>query len=255
MRQILGKRNLNADARELAVTMKQRSMRTTSALDYWDQLTTLHYGGRHHVTDHFRYVAATLTDYWAWAGAPFAAPAAVTLEDSLLKVNMPVAGRAFLVYDIAAVPTGCKLASVALWANTVGVACGLRIDDGTDNNYAEVVLRVSAVNPTQWAVQRRSRVGGGAVTTNNGDAMTIPTAMVLHMHLSGTKWSDWGIDSYLHTPFGITGTMYKETAARSATWTPTRCGLVFDNLADQSVDCNGIVDWVDLDSDDEWLGA
>ncbi len=255
MRQ-LGRRNATRDARDVAVMLQEHGMRTTSALDYHDQLTTLHYGKRFDITDHFRYATANLTDNWTWAGAPFAAAAAVTIEDSLLKVSMPVAKRAFLYYNIGTIPTGCKLASVGLWTYTVGVACGLRLDDGSDNNYVEVVLYCSQASPTQWIVQRRYMVGGISAPAVNGDAMTIPTAMLLHMHLSGTKWSSWTVDSLLHTPHGITGTMYKQTAALSGVrWTPTRCGLVFDNLADRSHDCNGIVDWVDIDNADAWLGA
>src|SRR5512136_1031829 len=99
MKTQLGKRNLNADARELAVVMRQRSLRATSALDYWDQLTCFHYGKRFGITDHFRYAAATLTDYWTWAGAPFAATSATTLEDSLLKVQIAAGARSFLFYN------------------------------------------------------------------------------------------------------------------------------------------------------------
>ncbi|MEN6507040.1 MAG: hypothetical protein ABFD92_21095 [Planctomycetaceae bacterium] len=255
MRQ-LGKRNATRDARDVAVMLQKHGMRCTSALDYWDQLTCLHYGGRHSITDHFRYAAATLTDYWTWAGAPFAAAAAVTLEDSLLKVRTSAGQRSFLYYNIGTVPAGCKLASVALYANAVDVYCGLRIDDATDNNYVELVLCVSQASPTQWIVRRRHRTGGGVVVVNDGDAMTIPTAMVLHMHLVGAPFISWDVDSYLHTPFGITGTMTKQAATLSGGgFAPRRCGLVFDNTIDDGNGWNHIVDWVDIDNDDAWLGA
>ncbi len=253
MRQ-LGKRNATRDARDVAVMLQKHGMRCTSALDYWDQLTCLHYGGRHAVTDHFRYAAATLTDYWTWAGGVFSAPAAVTIEDSLLKVRMSAGGASFLYYNIGDVPAGCKLASVGLLSNTVGTYCGLRIDDDTDNNYVDLVLRVSAASPTQWIVRRRYRTGGGAVVTSDGDAMTIPTAMVLHMHLVGAPFISWDVDSYLHTPFGITGTMTKQAATLSGGgFAPRRCGLVFVNSSDGEE--NAVVDWVDIDNDDAWLGA
>lgn len=250
----LGLGNIQADARRLRPLMFQTGIRTTSALDYWDQLTCLHFGHRDRpITDHFRGTA--IDNPWTWAGAPFDTPDQIEVGDSLLRVNCDAGERAFLYYDYADVPTGCKLASVALGlsSDVAGIFCGLRLDDGSDDNYVELTLYLSSTTPDQWIVRRRYRTGGGGVGTNDGDTMSIPTAMVLHMHLTGTKWSSWDIVSLLHTPFGITGTMYKQGSSRTATFTPTRCGLIFDNAADQSNTNWMAVDWCDLNTDDEWL--
>jgi hypothetical protein len=253
----LGKRNATRDARDMAVMLQTHGMRTTSALDYWDQLVTLHYGKRHGPIDHFRQTAiANLAETWAWAGAPFGAPAQYEITNSLLRVNCDMGERAFLYYRIASVPTGCKVASVALGLsnNTAGIFCGLRLDDGSDNNYVEVVLYLSSTTPDVWTVRRRYRTGGGAVATDDGSAMTIPTAMVLHMHLDGTPYASWDVDALLHTPMGIGGTMRAGTGQLTGiTFAPTRCGLVFDNSADDGSQNWMIADWIDIDSDDAWM--
>ena len=49
-----GTRNAAPDSRQQHVMLRQNSVRTTSALDYWDQLVTLHYGQREGICSHFR---------------------------------------------------------------------------------------------------------------------------------------------------------------------------------------------------------
>jgi len=241
----LGQRNATRDVRDVAVMMQAHSMRTTSALDYWDQLVTLHYGGRAGICAHFR--EATIAETaMAWAGAPFAAPAAATFADSILTVT--TAGRAFLFQDMAATNTYDKLASVALVTNTVGDYVGLRLDDGSDNNYLEVVLYCSQASPTQWIVRTRRREAG-AVTTQDSDILYSPPGYVLRMYMSGTRWSAWNAYPMLHTNMGFGGNMLKPgvlLGGEDLAFTPTRAGVVFVAGDIGNANMTGKADWFDI---------
>jgi len=222
----LGERHLAPDTRVLGVTLRERAVRTTSALDYWDQLMTLHYGKRPLITDHFR--EATLSDNWTWAGAPFAAPTAQSQANSVSLVTMVGALRSFMY--LPTITTADKYLSLSLGGYSGGLFGGLRLDDGTDNNYFEVRLVVATATPTTWKVQAAQRAGGGAITTADGDEMNIPVAHILRMNLQGTKWSAWGCRPVLHSPIGLSGFMYKpytDLGAGALNWTPTRVGIVY----------------------------
>lgn len=215
-----------------------------SDLDMYERLTTYHYGGLSAITDHFR--GAALLAGWTWAGAPFVTPVTVIVSNSRLRVSFNAAGRGFLYQAVA---PSTKYASIGLASVTVGFAAGLRLDDGSDNNYAEVVLRVSQASPTQWAMQARYRVGGGAVTTADGDAISEPDLYVVRMLTAGAYWGAWGFKPLLYGRHG--GAMWKpntDLAAGAAAWAPTRAGLIFDNTAGAGVSELAYVDWCDLNA-------
>jgi len=166
------------------------------------------------------------------------------LNRSYLQLaGMVGASRAFLWQ--ADPGTGRRLAAVALNARTLDFACGIRLDDGTDNNYAEVVLRVSQAMPmpTQWDVETRNRIGGGAVAVANADTLTSPLTYVLEMDIDGTQWTAWGIETLLSSePAG--GSMFKNALVGGAwNWTPTRTGIILDAPAGVLMNDTGLVDW------------
>jgi len=226
--------------------LRKNSVRTTSALDYWDQLVTLHYGERVGITAHFREATMAETGM-LWAGAPFATPTDVMLDNSVLRVVIDDASRAFLYQKIKATNIFDKLASVALASSHVGDYVGLRLDDGTDNNYLELVLRCSQANPTLWAVRTVRRTGGGAVTTQDGDDMHTDPGNVLRMEMTGTPWDDgWNIYPALHTNMGFDGKMWKPPVALGGinlVFTPTRAGIVFNPPGEGAL--IALVDWLD----------
>lgn len=212
-----------------------------SDLDLWERLTTYHYGGLAAITDHFR--GAAILPTWAWAGAPFVVPT-LSLARSILTVSFAAANRAFLYQ---AVTTNDKLASVALVTATVGFAAGLRLDDGTDNNYAEVVLGCSRAVPTQWTVQGRYRVGGGAVATVSGDPISEPDLYLLQLDVLGAPWAAWGFYPRIRGHHAGRLLLGADLAGSAAAWTPTRAGLIFDNTVGATPASYSAVDWCDLD--------
>lgn len=244
LRRYLGDRNFEADARDVAVELKRRGHRSGSPLDNWNLQGPLHWGGRGAVTDHF--MGTALDTAWAWAGAPFATPGTVGVADSVLTVLNVGTARSFLYQTI--ISTGYKRAAVSLLSDTVGFAVGMRLDDGSDNNYVEEVLQVSAANPTNWAVQGRARTGGGVVATVAGDDMCVPLGYILDMILFGTRWSAWGARMGLTTAGAFGGVMFKPFTALGGAlaWTPTRVGLVFDNLVGGASWESGLVDWCEI---------
>ena len=104
----------------------------------------------------------------------------------------------------------------------MGGYVGFRIDDGTDNNYVELVQ--APQSDGSFGFTRRTRTGGGApvVTMIKSFVTPIPWA-VLYCYLNGTLHSAWGVDFYLNGP-GIP--FYSIGSGGTAlTWTPTRVGF------------------------------
>jgi hypothetical protein len=242
----LGTRNIAPDARQAHVLGRQGSYLTRSVLDTWDALTALHYGGREGICSHFREGTIAETGM-AWAGAPFAVPGTVNLENSvLLAVTLT---RSFLYQPLPATNTYTKRASVALFSVTLNDLVGLRLDDASDNNYLEVVLMVSQASPTQWTVRTRRRTGGGAVTTQDGDAMNTDPGFILAMVMTGTRWSAWNAYPALNTNMGFAGRMFKPYTTLGAVnlaFTPTRAGIVFEPGAIGETNLFALVDWFDI---------
>lgn len=183
-------------------------------------------------TDVFDYTDAPTNHGWAWAGAPFVTPPTVDLTTQLGTItagNFALANDRAFLYK-AATPTDSNLYTIAgLVSIGVGFRCGIRLDDGTDNNYVEVVLYVSQASPTQWIEQIRWQTGGGGVNTASGDALPIPHAYILQMSITGVKWTAWYATPLLRVLWGIGGRMWKPNSGPGPlAWTPTRHGLVFD---------------------------
>jgi hypothetical protein len=211
---------------------------------------TLHYGGRAGICAHFR--EATIAETcMAWAAGAFATPATVTLVDSIITVTDH--HRHFLYQPMAAANTYDKLASVALVSNTVGDYVGLRLDDGSDDNYLEVVLQVFQASPTQWQVWTYRRTGGGAVTNQAGNVMVTDPGFVLRMdmYFAGASWANnWNAYPVLHTNMGFGGWLYNPQTylgTANLTFVPTRAGIVFV-AGDQDTPVNIVAkaDWFDI---------
>lgn len=217
---------------------------TPSDEDLWERLTTYHYGGLAAVTDHFR--GSAVSSSWTWAGAPFVVPT-VSLARSVLTVSFAAAGRAFLYQG--GITSNPKQVSVTLQSWTVDFAAGLRLDDGSDNNYAEVVLRTDvASTPTQWRTQARYRTGGGAVSVVNGASIYVPEFYLVRLSIWGTPWGAWGFRPFLAGPHGgLIWSPSTDLAGLAAAWAPTRVGLIFDNAVGASRTNYALVDWCDVD--------
>lgn len=224
------------------VSQKRAGYRAARPLDVWDELTTLHLGGLAATFDHFR--GSSLNPNWSWAGAPFATPATVSVAGSILNVSNFGPGRAFL-WTPYVTSSATWLASVALYSAVTDHCAGVRLDDGTDNNYVEAVLKVNSTTPVDWLMQFRRRAGGGLVVATSGNVLTAPLNYVVRLYLSGTLWSSWNVTPLLQVGMGQSGLM-PIAGTTGLTWTPTRAGLIFDASTTASTWQTFYVDFVRL---------
>lgn len=168
----------------------------------------------------------------AWAGAPFRTPT-VTYADSimtLIEIGDGAVTRSFLYR--AGAPTSYLEAVVGIGTLTQGFVAGVRIDDGSDNNYVQSGIILVNATTSEFGIRTSYRSGGGAIT--NSDAAGtwfIPEMLMLQLSISGTKWTSWGIRP-LHRRWdgsGLAPQGWKPSISPGLTWTPTRMGIFFDN--------------------------
>jgi hypothetical protein len=183
---------------------------------------------------------ATLPAGFAWAGAPFVTPstADVSVYPSFLKLSHTVAYRGFLYRTTITVAGTHPTIIVGFQAGT-GFA-GLRMDDGTDNNYFEWLLS------TDLKGTIRTRTGGGAVATVQGASMVIPQLYGIRAVRTGTLYSSWGATTWLTMPWqgALIQQVQAASALTTASWTPTRMGIVTDmSSANASVLIDAILEF------------
>jgi len=103
-----------------------------------------------------------------------------------------------------------------------GGSAGLRIDDGTNNNYTELFVYVTSAGKD--VIRLKYRTGGGAVSTVDGP--TVPGGQFWSFRLlcaqSGVNHQDYG---YLVTENGFNSVPIGSTGSASA-WAVTRVGLL-----------------------------
>lgn len=166
----------------------------------------------------------------AWAGSPFVTPSTFKVEDSMLKVkpDSVSGGRAFLYRSFSGsdhVAQWFKAYTLAGHSTTIPEAVGVRIDDGSDNNYNELVLRAGGVMAGAYNEYiTRERVGGGVVNTYIRTQPFYSFPHVIRFVTEGTPWSSWTTRPILYY---FSGAVWLNNIA-AKTWTPTRIGMLFD---------------------------
>lgn len=176
-----------------------------------------------------------------WAGSPFSTPTlSYTSPSSVMKMTFSGGGaaRAFL-YSTANLQN-TRQARVALFCQTVSTLIGLRMDDGTDNNYCEALLRYVAINQFDWIL--RTRAGGGAPSITSLRTIELPEWSTVHLWPYGTFWSNWSMQNYLF--FDCPGSFVNGVSG--FTWTATRAGITYELPAGGADWEAGYVDWFDI---------
>jgi hypothetical protein len=133
-----------------------------------------------------------------------------------------VAYKGFLYTN--SIPNSTYMPSVLLgFGAGIGYA-GIRMDDGTDNNYFEWLLS----SDLKGTIKTRS--GGGAIATVQGAAMLVPQLYVVRAAKTGTRYSSWGAGVWLSRPNqgALIQQVQASSALTTAAWTPTRFGIVVD---------------------------
>lgn len=172
------------------------------------------------------WTSTTLPSEWSWAGSPFVTPPSTATRNGTIfyATGYTTASRSFLFRSL---PSGWSfVAGLVLHGNTNGFV-GLRLDDGSDNNYVEVVLRSQGTD-RQTSITLRYRTGGGTVTevtpSNYIGAWLKMTNTAVILNTTGTQWSNWGFQAILQFPYG--GVWMNGSIVSGMTWTPTRAGVV-----------------------------
>jgi len=184
-------------------------------------------------TDHFNAFAG-----FGWAvDAPFdGAPTVATVATypSLLRIENNDITEDHFAFKATA------LTYIELWARLAkgaGSYVGIRVDDGDDNDFAEMRLIDSAAFPGMYRVQLRYRVGGAAVTTVNVSDPLPPAFQMFRL-----IWLDASNAAYFYAATDIPIPIFLGAGA-GLTWTAARYGIIFSQRIGVGPDRSGLVDW------------
>ncbi len=176
-------------------------------------------------TDHFD--GTTLDSAWSWAGAPFGGQPTYNMADSVLAVYNDFPGAGSFVYR--AFGGALRYAKFYTYRNDpANQEFGLRVDDGSDNNFYELFFRTTGGFTADIVV--RYREAGGAVseyTIHTCDTYQLP---LLSIHNYGTTTFvpllsiDWRVLNYAYgksfpssTTFTRSGIIHR-TLSSTPTW-------------------------------------
>lgn len=174
------------------------------------------------ISDHFR--SDVIPDGYAWLNsAPFSIPSTINYKylNDYLRVYGAVASRGFLYKTMD--PRG-KFQYVKIIADN-SVEGGIRIDDGSDNNYYE--FKIYHSGSANFYARFSIRTGGGAVSNTNYAIYPIGGTFLLMLLPIGAG---------NHTPSyylgGEASNLINLGSGALCTWTPTRIGItVYGNGA------------------------
>jgi hypothetical protein len=162
---------------------------------------------------------------WTWAGSPFVAPTWNIVGNSWLRVLPGAGNRSFLVAP--GTPTRSTRSLRNVWVHFSPGSSGrsyfgVRWDDGSDSNYLESVVRAHGTDFALLELIYRLRVGGGSVTETVLGTFSKQLIMQWTLWTSASDWSSWSWMNDLYNPI-----FFMSVATGTATFTPTRVGLVF----------------------------
>lgn len=170
------------------------------------------------------FTSSSIPSGWVWAGSPFITPPTLGARNgTIFYASGSASSRAFL--HKTTVPNQANYVMAPYMSANSTSYVGVRLDDGTDNNYVESVARVDATTRA-WTVVLRWRIGGGTVNETPQTNMPSPfmSYASLCLRAEGTRWSNWLAIPML---FSLHGSHYQSGAYPSGlTWTPARVGIV-----------------------------
>jgi len=151
------------------------------------------------VTDHFR--SNVIPTGYAWQGAPMGGTPTYMGYSALEDYFVGAANGAGVKHFLSKAITN----NAAAWQGKdirgrirtgVTTEIGFRVDDGTDNNYAEIYVTGVLSNATQ-RLDFRYRIGGGAVTTVNSGLIIPCDTFIVVLLLCYWDGANYYINGYL----------------------------------------------------------
>jgi len=117
-------------------------------------------------------------------------------------------------------------AGVSLSTLTSGSTIGVRIENGSDTTYYVQYVVMYAGSYT-WRIMVEYRNGSGDSNQQvYGVLLTgYPMPIHLQMNITGTKWSNWGVNGLLRNMNAPSYMASPNNAVSGLTWTPTRMGI------------------------------
>lgn len=99
---------------------------------------------------------------------------------------------------------------------------GIRMDDGSNNNFVEAVMKITNQQTRTYLI--RYRTGGGTVTEMALATILAHREVTFKCWLGGSNFSNWSFNFELYTGLTYLGGI----GLGGLTWTPSREGLIFD---------------------------
>lgn len=186
-------------------------------------------------TTYLDFDTSSLPTGYSWEGSPFISPPTTQYMGgtAIRLIGYTSAFRSFLYRTY---PSGSSIffALVNMDTNTTGTYIGIRLDDGTDNNYAEfVIYYYNSTTEPNWRFYLRQRTGGGTIVETeavNLRSPLLPTFTWLRYQCLGTLWSNW-----LPITMSVnTSGLFRAVNGSYVSWTPQRVGIVFGSPSPQS---------------------
>lgn len=169
------------------------------------------------LSEHF--TASSAPAGLSWAGAPFGTPASNRLTwggAGTYVVNSDYTMKSFLystsniaqnkIYMVRSAPIG-------------NGGAGLRLDDGSDNNYVSTWLKDLGDGTAR--IMREIRTGGGAPATTNGALLPVvfPYRLAIYYAYSAGTWIPY---TYIYG----SSLVFTFSSPAAVSWTPARWGAV-----------------------------
>jgi hypothetical protein len=183
---------------------------------------------------------SVLDGAWTVAGAPFVTPTIGFGTPSSMTVSFGTINNRAFIYRGTSLTVPHKI-RCSIIGSGVGFYVGYRWDDGSDNNYVEMVLRNNAAAAHDLVI--RHRTGGGGVTVTSQLTITQPQWNIINAIAAGTFWSNWnGYMQYsLNSPAEF---VLQAGLLLAAAWTATRRGIIISSPAAGATWETAYVDWV-----------
>lgn len=160
-----------------------------------------------------------------WAGTPFVTPTLSYINPvGTIRASFASSpSRAFLYHN--ANLTSVRSIRPTIFTNNVGGYVGLRLDDGSDDNYIEFCLRYCAISQYDWILNQRT--GGAAAAITSYKIVEYPIWPIITMSLSGTFWSSWVAQTYLR----FNGPGGYVNGPGTLNWTAARAGIIINHAS------------------------
>lgn len=178
-------------------------------------------------TDHFR--GSTLNAAWSWLGAPLnGTPSVVDL--SIFPSHLVLGdnqGAGANKYVLSRSFSGSRIAARIL--PQLNCAIGIRLDDGDDNDYTELLVADSGTAGMMDLIARR-RTGGGGVTDTKLITALPQHPITLMMALSGGN-ALYYYSLEPHIVHSAAANFMRFASILAWAITPTRAGITYGNAA------------------------